>query len=179
MFARNFVVRKLGGFAMMCAMSVAQAGFFVPPSGAIDYGPLATSVPTLGVWALLLVALLVAVLAYRVLRERVNGRLLSNVVLVGSAAAAGVAGHDLMQRAEAGGEINSVNLSSVSGGSVNGTDLTQAINTSGIPQQIKAIRPAKSVQVISAPTPQCQVGAVVQPGAQCNVQFVYPDTGTR
>lgn len=178
MFIRNFAgMRTAAGLAMVCAASAARAGVEVPPGGSIDYAPLASSVPTLGAWTLLMLALLVAAVAYRVLRGRVNGRLLSNLFVVGGVAAAGVAGHDLVQRAEAI-SADPVNLSSSSGGSVSGNRWVQATNTSGVPQQIKAIRPnADWVLVIEAPEePQCQVGTVVQPGAKCNVRFEYQPT---
>jgi len=77
-------------FAVLGMTSPAWAGF----SGTLAYAPAATtttSTPTLGAWMLLLLALLLAVVAYRVLRSRINGRQMGLFALAGSLVAGGAA----------------------------------------------------------------------------------------
>ena len=153
---------------------LAHAG--IPPGGAIDYAPLAAAVPSLGEWSLCLLALLLAVVAYRVLRGRFGGRLMSNLLIVGAAVAAGFAGDGVVREAQALVEADDVNMSSATGGTVNGVYWTRLTNTSGVPLRITGIRPNNGVFVYSPPpaTPECTVGTVVNPSAHCDVEFRYP-----
>lgn len=146
--------------------------------GAIDYVPLASSVaavPTLGEWMLVLVALLISVVAFRGLRGRVNGRLLSNMVLAGGALAATLAGHGLIQEVKADMAIDEQNMYSPSGGTVTGTYWTRLTNTSGVPLKIKAIRPNVESRVVSPPpeSPECTVNSIVSPGEKCDILFEF------
>lgn len=167
--------RPLAAVGFLLGSSAVWAG--VSPGGSIDYGPVtSTSVPTLGEWTLALLALLMAVVAYRALRGRVNGRLLSNLILAGGAAAAAVAGHGLIKEAEAVA-ADEQNMSSASGGTVSGHYLVRLTNTSGVLLKIKAIRPNEGVSVLSPGEdylPECTVNATVAPGAKCSVYFSYP-----
>ncbi len=156
---------------------LAHAG--IPPGGAIDYAPLAAAVPSLGEWSLCLLALLLAVVAYRVLRGRFGGRLMSNLLIVGAAVAAGFAGDGVVREAQALVEADDVNMSSATGGTVNGVYWTRLTNTSGVPLQITGIHPNDRVSVHSPPpespeSPECTVGTVVNPSAHCDVEFRYP-----
>lgn len=171
-------VRVAAVAAAVVSASVARAGVAIPPpGGTIDYSPMSTptAVPAMGGWMLALLVMLLAIMAYRVARARINGRMLSNLLLVGGIAAAGLAGNGVLQQARAIAAID-VNLSITSGGSVHGTNWTRADNTSGVPMQIKAITPDPGVMVISPPpaNPECTVGIVVPPGSNCNVLFGYP-----
>lgn len=150
------------------------------PGGSIDYGPLSTgvaAVPSLSEWMLVLLGLLLAVVAYRALRGRVNGRLLSNLTLAGGALAATVAGHGVIQDAQADLVADEQNMSSPSGGTVTGTNWVQLTNTSGVPLKIKAVRPNEGFRVVSPPElPECDVDVIVLPGNKCNIHFYYlPD----
>lgn len=178
--------KSLLATALLIAGSASWAGTPIP-GGEIDYAPLVNSVaavPTLGEWMLVLMALLLAVVAYRGLRGRVNGRLLSNLTLVGGALAAAAAGHGLIQEAKAiAADLE--NMSSPSGGTVAVSDWTQLTNTSGVPLKITAIRPNQDSVVSSPPpvSPECTVNLVVSPGSTCNIHFVTfevlpPDNGT-
>lgn len=163
--------------AAVVSASVARAGIAIPPGGTIEYTPTGTptAVPAMGGWMLALLVMLLAIVAYRVARARINGRMLSNLLLVGGIAAAGLAGNGVLQQARAIAAID-VNLSITSGGSVHGTNWTRADNTSGVPMQINAITPDPGVMVKSPPpaNPECTVGTVVPPGSNCNVLFEYP-----
>ncbi len=176
MLRKFFAARSLPAAMVLLLGSSAWAG--TAPGGSVDYGPLpgATSVPTLGEWTLVLLALLLAVVAYRALRGRVNGRLLSNLILAGGAAT--VVGHGAIQEAEAL-VLNEVNMSAPGGGTVSGTYVMQLTNTSGVPLQIKAIRPNEGVSIVAPPEenlPECTVNAVIAPSAKCSVYFNYPET---
>lgn len=168
--------KSLATAALLLCAPVAWAGGPVA-GGSIDYGPLAASVsavPTLGEWMLVLMGLLLAVVAYRSLRGRVNGRLLSNLTLAGGALAATVAGHGLVQEARAI-MAGVVNMSSPTGGTAVATNWSALTNTTGVPLKILAIRPNDGSWVISPPpaSPECTVGSVVSPGNVCNVYFVF------
>lgn len=167
--------KSLATAALLLCTPVAWAGVPVA-GGSIDYGPLAASVsavPTLGEWMLVLMGLLLAVAAYRSLRGRVNGRLLSNLTLAGGALAATVAGHGLVQEARAIA-AGVVNMASPTGGTAAATNWTELTNTAGVPLKILAIRPNAGSVVTSPPpaSPECTVGFVVSPGNLCNIYFV-------
>ncbi len=177
--------------AAVCTASAVQAGVTPPPPpfGAIDYAPgVAASVPTLGAWALVLLALLFGAVAYRLLRARMGGRLLANLLLVGGVAAAGVAGSDLVQQAQAV-EDYAAALGQAAGGTTNvGIGETKVTNTSGVTQRITNLRlleePA-SVDIRSkasefpydwtAPEemPRCQAGMSLAPADACYVRIVW------
>ncbi len=153
----------------------AWAGVPVVP-GAIVYAPLSSAapVPTLGEWSLTLMALLLAVVAYRVLRGRVNGRLMTPLLLTGGLAAAGLAGHDLVGLAQA--VVPQVQFSQAAGGSVGvGVGETQIINTSGVPQQVTSMSTQPGYSFVTPPgSPQCQVGTPVAPSGICYVEISSP-----
>jgi hypothetical protein len=156
--------------------SPAWAGF----PAVLTYAPAATtttSTPTLGGWMLLLLALLLAVVAYRVLRSRVNGRQMGLFALAGSLVAGGAASGDLIEAAQA--VIPAVYMSSATGGTANlGLGIQQVTNTSGVPQQVTALTITTNGDAFINPggsyTPQCVVGTVVAPGGSCYVDLVPP-----
>lgn len=93
-------IRRVTGLAMLAVSGMASSAWAGAGAGYIEYAPLGdgavgvASVPTLGEWSLIVMALLMAAVAYRVLRKRVNGRLLSNLLVVGTLAGlAGYTGH--------------------------------------------------------------------------------------
>lgn len=65
-FIRSMYSLMAIAFALLIGASTAWAGLPVVP--------IAVSAPTLSGWVLILLALLLAVVAYRALRERVQGR---------------------------------------------------------------------------------------------------------
>ncbi|WP_169458034.1 midcut-by-XrtH protein [Ottowia thiooxydans] len=180
MLSRFPIARTLAMATLLITGSSVWAG--IPPP-VIDYEPVpaqvpvVTAVPTLGEWTLILLAVLLTVVAYRALRGRVNGRLLSNLVLVGGAVAATAAGHGLIGQAEAVVETPAeLNLSSATGGSVNGDEWTRLTNTSGVKLRIKAINPG-SWNIMTPPPsefPECQVGTVLSTNGKCDIRFSYP-----
>lgn len=144
------------------------------PGGSVDYAPLAVAVPALGAWSLGMIALLVAAVAYRVLRGRVSGRLMAHLVLIGGAWVAAFTGEGVVRQALAIA-ANDQAMASATGGSVNGTYWVRLTNTSGVSLQVVAIRPNAGVIVRSPPpaSPECTAGTPVAAGAQCNVWFDF------
>ncbi|HOB65222.1 midcut-by-XrtH protein [Ottowia sp.] len=172
--------RSIRGLLSLLAFAAATAAHAGSPGGAVDYEPLlsaAQGVPTLSEWTLLATGLLLVVVAWRVLRARgVNGRLMAHAVLIGGLAASGLAGHELIRRAEAQFIPNAVNMTSPTGGTVTGIYYLKITNATGVPQRIKAIRPDPPRSGVLSPapdTPECTVGLVVQPGNPCYVRFYY------
>lgn len=141
----------------------------------IDYGPLApTSVPTLGQWALLLLALLLGVIAYRTLRGRTNGRLLTPLLLGGALVAWAVAGGGGLRSAQAD-DWREIYLSQAAGGSEpTEYNHTKVLNTSGVAQQIKALRIVREDIYWGVPSssPPCTVGLVLQPNSFCYLVLI-------
>ena len=153
------------------ALMAPSAWAGTPIGGTVGYGPLAIAVPTLGEWSLVLLALLLAAVAYRVLRGRVGGRLLSQLFLAGGVAAAGLAGHGLVRQAEA---VAFPELDNATGGSVTVYGWATLDNVTSVPLRINAVTPNSGSRVKSPPaagTPECAVGTVVQPADSCNVEF--------
>ncbi|MBH1964981.1 MAG: midcut-by-XrtH protein [Comamonadaceae bacterium] len=174
-FQKVYAARSLLAATLLMASSAIWAG--IPPP-VIEYGPgpVSTAVPTLGEWTMVLLALLVSVVAYRALRGRVNGRLLSNLALAGGALAATVAGHGLIGKAEAIVETpTELNLMSAGGGSVNAPYWSRLINTSSVPLQIKVITPGywMTAPLPEGALPRCNVGTVLQPNGKCDTRFTY------
>lgn len=163
-------------FAVLGVTSPAWAGF----PATLTYAPAATtttSTPTLGAWMLLLLALLLAVVAYRVLRSRVSGRQMGLLALAGSLVAGGAASGDLIRVAQA--VIPSVSMSSPTGGTANlGLGIQQVNNTSGVAQQITALTIVTNGDTFGNPggsyVPQCVVGIVVAAGNSCYVDLIPP-----
>ncbi|MFD1711597.1 midcut-by-XrtH protein [Ottowia sp. GY511] len=167
-------VRCSAAAAMLGAGTLAHAGTIVPPGGTIDYAPLAAAVPTLGQWSLALIVLLVVAVAYRVLRGRVGGKLMSNLLILGGAAVATFTGHGVVREAAAIA-AQDVSMSSTTGGSVTGNYWLRATNGTAVTLKITDIRPNEGVTIESPPpeVPECTVGAQVTPGNKCSVHFVF------
>lgn len=174
----TLAARSLVTAALLLGSSVAWAG---APGGSIEYGPTSiANVPALGEWMLALMGLLLAVVAYRALRGRVNGRLLSNLILAGGAVAATVTSHGLLREAQATLPLNDYEINS-SSGLIDGESWARLTNLSGVSLMIKKITPNRGSAIQSPPpddgagTPECKVNSVVAPNARCSVRFVYVD----
>ena len=66
-------VRWAAGALALSGSALAYAGI-APPGGSIDFAPLAVAVPTVGAWALGLIALLLSVVATLVVKRRRQAR---------------------------------------------------------------------------------------------------------
>ena len=167
-----------GGLVLWGMASGAWAG---NAGGTIDYGPLPTaaSVPTLGEWSLVLMALLVMVVAYRAVRGRVNGRLLTHLLLGGGLAAGGLASGNWVQSVQAMVQTD-FPMTVASGGTVTVTtynELVTVTNTSAVPLKITRMQTSTESMTWVDPdgeTPRCEVGTIVQAGAKCYVKLYWP-----
>ena len=180
-FEMNFrlVVNRfaLASIAILGMTSSAWAG----SSGTLSYAPSAAATaatPILGTWTLLLLAMLLAVIAYRVLKTRVGGRQLGLFALAGSLIAGGAASGDLIRLAQAT-PVPVLDMSSATGGTVNlGVGIQQLTNTSGVPQQVTNLVVTTNGDTFVSPggsyTPQCIVGLVVAPSGSCYVDLQSP-----
>lgn len=156
------------------------AGSVVAPVGEIVYEPLAaaTAVPTLSEWGLMAMMGLLVLVAYRVLRERLQGKPLASVVLAGVLGLGVVSGGYWGRPALAIAVYNTFQLSSASGGSytfVSPGDEWQGTNTSAVPQRIKSMTRLDTNYSFITPTgtPECTVGLVVPVGGTCNAKIVF------
>ena len=117
-------------------------------------------------------ALLLTVLAYRLLRNQFGGKPLASVVLAGALGLGMVSGVSGLRSANADGTPQ-VALGNAAGGTANVsyTGESEVINTSGVPQVINSILPVGSyIFVEPESAPQCTEGMVLTPGSNC---FVY------
>ncbi len=108
--------------------------------GSITYGPGSNAVPTLGGSALILLAVLLAVMAFRAKRSQQRQGV--NLVVALTAIASGVGGINLVSDAQAGISIEPffIELDSAGGGTeplVEGLNLV--LNSTGVPQKILSI----------------------------------------
>ncbi len=127
------------GLAALVAGNAASAG--VP--GSITYGPLsATAVPTLGGFALILLAVLMLLVVARLLRDRqLNGTQFMLAALVTGAIASGASGIKLVSEAYADWVPNAIALDNPAGGTLAlGPDLNCVTNSTGVAQQILDIQ---------------------------------------
>lgn len=169
------LVPLLGG----AASGVFAGTVVVPPVGEIVYEPLAvtTAVPTLSEWGLMAMMALLVLLAYRVLRERLQGKPLASVVLAGVLGLGVVSGGYWGRPALAAVIYNTFQFSSASGGSY--TFLSpggewQGTNTTAVPQRIKSMTRLDANYSFITPVgaPECTVGMVVPVGGTCHARIV-------
>lgn len=146
--------------------------------GEISYAPFgatATSVPTLSEWGLMAMVGLLALVAYRVLRERLQGKSLAAVVLAGVLGLGIVAGGH-WGRTVLAAVVNLHEFSEPPGGVVGFTvsGLHKVTNVSGVPQKITGMvvhYPLDYAFSEGAEVPVCTVGMVVPVGGVCNFRI--------
>lgn len=129
------------GLATFAASSGAWAG--APIGGAITHGPLsATAVPTMGGFALILLAALMLVVVARMIKSRqLNGAQFMLAALVTGAIASGASGIKLVSEAHALRLPNPVLLNDPAGGTLTlFQDLNCVTNQTGVAQQILDIQ---------------------------------------
>ena len=170
------VKRGLGmGCLAMGALLGSVSSWAQSGPGGITYAPVESQgIPTLSEWGLLATALLLAVLAYRLLRGRLGGRPLASVVLAGALGLALAGGGLQLQSAQAQSEVE-IALSLPGGGQAmipdDGVWLVR--NTSGVAQSIVALSAADGFNFESYEgSPRCEVAMVLAPGATCYINLV-------
>lgn len=163
----------LAGIAALCVQFDAFAG---TPT-VITYGTptAAGSVPTLSPWGAFALALLIGVVGYRVLREKLGGRPLAAIFLAAALAGSAFFGGLEMEKAMA--VVPSINLSNPAGGTYSNSILTCGVaetatvtNTSGVPLQIQSLSGYGSPFTGST----CAQGSVLSNGGTCNLTAKCP-----
>jgi hypothetical protein len=151
--------------AIACLSSNVFAGSATPPT--ITYGPLASaSVPTLGGSALIVLAILLAVIAFRVMRSQQHTHIKLVVALTTTAAiASGIGGIELISDASATGE--NILLQTKGGGSVTLVCAQNNVtNATDVPQEIKKIQ--LNGNSSGSVSNQCKEGTVLAENGEPN-----------
>lgn len=158
---------------LLTSLAAATDAFAGTNGGTITYGPPTQSIPALSDLMLVVLGLLLAVMAYRVLRAHPGGgQPLASVVALAIVGLSMIPGGKFIEEvyANAGYE-----MTSPSGGTVlipsSWTEYPVG-NSSGVVQQIKSVTPA-SAQTTS---PTCAPGLTVQPNSSCYVLFTSGPT---
>lgn len=160
--------------AFMLSGANAIAG--TPLGGSIFYGPIPQSIPTLSGFMLVILGLLFAVLAFRVLRAHSASKPLASIVAVGVMVLSAASGNQLIQNVQA---VPAFSFSNPSGGVLNINSFGEfpVFNNSGQPQQI--INITASPPFLDSPTsqqPRCTVGLAVQYNNSCYINFTAGPT---
>lgn len=171
-------IKKLTGIALTLTLLLAGQNAFagVVIVGIINYTPSTPQpIPTLSGYMLMALALLFAIVAFRVLRAHSAGKPLASLVAGGVLALTAASGDYLIQNAQAiAGPAYFVTLSNAAGGSVNltATGEGKVTNTSGVPQRITGVT-GVGVYGPGATNnaPRCLVGMELQNNGFCYVNF--------
>jgi len=167
--------KRLGfGLALVTLLALPVASF-AGNGAAITYAPPTSTntVPTLSQWGLLALVSLMAVIGYRVLREKAGGRPIAAIVLAAALGWLAIFGEINLKDAMASVTNYVSNLSNPAGGQVStlfGCDGSNSYtatvtNTSGVPQQILSITLEGST--IGAGS-TCSQGTILSNGASCS-----------
>lgn len=140
--------------------------------GTLVYGPEVSPVPGLNGVMLLVLALLVFAVAFRVLRRRTSGPLLSILAAALVTALFSIAGGQVISDSDA--IQPAYELSNPSGGSapIYGGINNLYQNTSGVAQLILGIN--GSMSGCYKPASTCFEGVMLEPGESCNIQCSQP-----
>lgn len=166
--------KRIGLAAALALLAPLDAFAANSGGGTIVYGPPAESIPTLSGAMMIVLGLLLAVLAFRVLRNHPGGQPLASIVALSIAGFAGVSGVNVIQKAEAGVittfEMDQANGSSLIIG-IQGTDVS-VNNTSGRIQQIKSLTPDAFCSLGTViGSPACAPGLIVPNNSACIVRW--------
>ncbi len=169
----RYTSRALISLVGMLGANMAFAGSGI---GAITYAPLqVAAVPTLSGWALAVMGILFAIIAFRVMRAKnVSGRVAS-IISAGIMAVGGMSGGYLIDESQAVAPAP-IPLTVGVGGQVNiqGIGTREYQNTSGVSQRITEINIIGGYETkpIALPDIECTVGLVLANGASCFISIV-------
>ena len=153
--------------AFMLSGADAIAGMGV---GTIVYGPVPQSIPALSGSMLVVLGLLFAVLAFRVLRAHSASKPLASIVAVGVLVLGAASGNQLIQNAWA----TPSGFTNPSGGVINVISSGEhpLNNSSGQTQRIISVTGLNfHISVPTTGQPQCTVGLTVQNNSTCYINF--------
>ena len=164
--------RKKVGLASALALLAATSDAFAGGGGTIVYGPPAASIPTLSGTMLIVLGLLFAVMAFRVLRNFPGGRPLASIVALSVAGLSGVSGINVIRDAYA---AVSYEMTQPNGGSlfIGAEEIDVPVsNATGRTQQIKSLNPDTYCSIVApSSSPACTPGALVPDGNSCWVHW--------
>ena len=177
-------VRPLSALFLL-ASPAAFAGVAVPPapiSGIFTYAPATTTaVPTMSEWGLVAMVLLLAVVAYRALRNHMGGKPLASLVLAGALGLGMASGMPMLRPAVAIVAPTQISLTTAAGGfagfnAIGPTYLyLEVVNNSGVPQRITGMEVEAPYSFVdSGNTPQCVVGLSLSVGGKCYISVGMP-----
>jgi hypothetical protein len=162
---------------LLTSLAAATDAFAGTNGGTITYGPPTQSIPALSDLMLVVLGLLLAVMAYRVLRAHPGGgQPLASLVALAIVGLSMIPGGKLIEEAYANAGYE---MTSPSGGTVfipSGLEYPVG-NSSGVVQQIKSVTPTTGVSSWpTTGTPTCTPGLTVQPNSSCYVFFTSGPT---
>ena len=162
-------------FGLLTSLVAATEVFAGSPGGVVVYAPVAHSIPTLTDLMLVMLGLLTAVIAYRVLRAHPGGQPLASLAVLAIAGVTMIPGAKFIEHAYA---VADLQMSAATGGSVvvNGGGDIPIVNSSGRDQRIVSVTPnGDSIETIPGSTPRCDDGVTVLKTQSCYVNFQYED----
>ena len=186
---------RVATLCMVCCATLVRADD--APAGTVGgilYGPVAggttTAVPTVGQWTLIVLALLVAALGYRMLRRNVPGNLLSSLIVVATATGMALHGGQLGSFIKVAGAAPpaalELALTNVNGATAYLTEYDRVYKvTNSSDTRQKIIRLLPDIGFLPAAqftdpsvmdpsySPQCSQTTILEPDANC---YVYLDT---
>ncbi|MDH4042637.1 MAG: midcut-by-XrtH protein [Gammaproteobacteria bacterium] len=157
----NSLVRTLATAGLFIISSVAQASI----TGSVTVGPYAASVPTLSGTMLLVLGLLLAVLALRLLRDQRGAHKLLSWVILGGGLVIGGVGAERAYAPPPG--IVVAEPYCTTEGAINYYEYEQTPLMNACPNAIQIKRISASCQLDYAAA-GCKQGQVLAPGASCN-----------
>ncbi|SDU08853.1 midcut-by-XrtH protein [Halopseudomonas salegens] len=184
MRTRPLLVHFAGATALTCATSL-HAGSVSGPIGSIDHSPFVASIPTLGGWALIILALLMGVIAFHKVRGAIRpGMPMAAVMLAAGALLSAGSGFKLVGHVEAEIPVIPVSLTAPSGGTVVllaplpqfGAEMWierfQVTNQSNVTQEITGIGSEEGFDCNLEGPPSfelCRVGLRLEPSGFCDL----------
>ena len=167
----NRHTRKLIHIAPTLAFMLSGADAIAAMSaGTIAYGPVPQSIPALSGSMLVVLGLLFAVLAFRVLRAHSASKPLASIVAVGVLILGAASGNQLIQNAWAA--LPEFTIPSGGVLTIYNTGEYMVSNTSGQTQRIISV--TATSPAVDSPTsqqPRCTVGLTVQNSSPCYINF--------
>ncbi|GEM_PF-1457529 len=156
---------RLGaGIGLMVGSSTVWAG---ATAGIIVYSPDVQSVPALSGWMLIILAMLLGVIAYRVMSQK-HGRTLAILAATGIVAAGASTGIKLIEDAHAAGATIPLDITPGSSASIP-LGLARFENTTNVLQRVRSITYTQGCgpSAQNPASPVCTVSLAIQPQAWC------------
>jgi hypothetical protein len=165
----------------VAGLIAAQAVPAMAAGGTITYS-VASSIPTLSEWGLIIMAAIMAVVAYRELRKSKRGQPLASLAALGILGLAAFVNNGSSWDARADLVLGTVSISDANATQVvmSEDNIYEVTNTSGVTVQITGVTPSIDSSVGDIPgqvqynayRPICTVGSSLAAGAKCYVWWI-------